>query len=115
MLPVCPVCGAAHATCGGPSANQPVDVPLTLEPKTGRTTMAKLQHYKDEKGRVFSMTAEHAAKVGFTLVEDDGEKAGGQSVDQTAESNNADAKAQDAPAENKAVSGPVSTKSARKS
>ena len=60
----CLICGAAHATCGGPTTTQPVDVLAVQEP-----TVSQVQRYRNEKGHVFSMTPEDAAKMGgMTLV-----------------------------------------------
>ena len=65
--------------------------------------MADLKKYQDEKGRVFSMTEEHAQKVGFALVEDEAAE----------ESDDVETKAQDE-AEDKSVKGPASKKTATK-
>ncbi len=84
----CPICGADHATCGGPSTTQPVDTLVVQEPRVSR-----VQRYENEKGQVFSLTPEDAEKLGgFTLVEE---------------------KAVDGPASDKAVRGPASSKERR--
>lgn len=47
------------------------------EPSKERTTVAELKHYRDAEGHVFSMSKEHAEKLGYTLAEEQPKAAAG--------------------------------------
>jgi hypothetical protein len=50
----CPVCGAAHATCGGPSTSRPVDLPYN-EPEGAMTDNDMVIVHVDEGKRGYDM------------------------------------------------------------
>lgn len=93
---VCPICGEAHATCGGPSSSVPVDLNLV----EGSMPEGQRAKYQDARGNVFNATPEHARKMGLQPV--------GEPF--VVQSTAADAKQADQ-VENKMVAGPEGNKS----
>ena len=100
----CPLCGTAHATCGGPEPLKYRPVGADMDTKT---YTADRDLYTDRDGNLVAEDspdrAFRLARAGQSVPHADAERLGLYDLAPVEETDEADAKAEDAPAETKAV------------